>query len=111
MTKNHKRSLVFPKTFAGQGFIATGVKSRFGSISMWKIIGFKKFLFLGNTFGYSDIGSNEKEFLPLKPSGLCAVLSNWSKPLKLGLKLICSTIAPVLASEQKLIWVDVPQDR
>ena len=82
MTKNHWRSLVFPKIFVGRGFMAIGEKFRFGSILMWKIIGFKKFLFLGNTSGYSDIGSNEKEFLPLKPSGLCAVLSNWSKPLK-----------------------------
>ena len=82
MTKNHKKGFVFPKIFVGRGFMATVVKFRFESILMWKIIGFKKFLFLGNTFGYGHIGSNEKEFLPLKPSGLCAVLSNWSKPLK-----------------------------
>ena len=52
---------------------------------------------------YGHIGLNEKEFLPLKPSGLCAVLSTWSKPLKWGIKIISSTIVPVLASEQNLI--------
>ena len=69
MTKNHKRSFVFPKIFAGRGFMATGVKFRFESILMWKIMWFTKFLFLGNTFGYGHIGSNEKEFLPLKLVG------------------------------------------
>ena len=59
-----------------------GVKFRILSILRRKQLRFKKLLFLGNTFGYGYIGSNEKEFLPLQPTELCAVLSTWSKPVK-----------------------------
>ena len=59
-----------------------GVKFRMLSMLRRKKLRLKKVLLLGNTFAYGCIGSNGKEFLPLQPTELRAVLSSWSKPVK-----------------------------